>query len=261
MSESFDAAVAILGPRRRILVFTGAGISTESGIPDFRGPNGLWKRIDPDEYTYRRYVTDGEFRKTSWGRRFDSPFLGAEPNSAHRAIVDLWKSGRSVGCVTQNVDGLHVRAGMPQDAVAELHGNAARIGCISCGDEPDRGSVRERWEAGEADPACERCGGILKPKIVFFGEELPSEAIDRAGEMVQAADAVLVIGSTLSVYPAAFFPLDVVDRGHPMVIVNQGPTDHDALATVRLEARAGLVVPDLVTAITGKPASYPSAGN
>lgn len=259
MNDPFDAAVEVLAARTRILVFTGAGISTESGIPDFRGPNGLWKRIDPDEYTYRRYVTDDAFREASWGRRFDSPFLGAEPNAAHHAIADLWQSGRSVGCVTQNVDGLHVRADLPQDAVAELHGNAARIGCISCGDEPDLDSVRERWEAGEADPACERCGGILKPKIVFFGEELPLDAIDRAGQMVQAADAVLVIGSTLSVYPAAFIPLDVVDQGHPMVIVNQGPTDHDAMATVRLEAQAGLVLPDLVAAITGKPASYPSA--
>jgi NAD-dependent SIR2 family protein deacetylase len=112
--------------------------------------------------------------------------------------------------------------------------------------------VRDRWQAGDADPACERCGGILKPKIVFFGEDLPRDATDRAAEMVDAADAVLVIGSSLAVYPAAFIPLDVAGRGHPFVIVNEGPTDHDAPAKVRIDARAGLVVPELVAAITGK---------
>jgi NAD-dependent deacetylase len=253
VSDPFDAAVRALVDRTRILVFTGAGISTESGIPDFRGPQGIWTRIDPDEYTFSRYVSDPAFRRDSWGRRFDSPFVGAEPNRGHRAVVDLWRSGRSVGCVTQNVDGLHVKGGLPSATVAELHGNASRIGCISCGDEPPLASVRERWGSGEADPACQHCTGILKPKIVFFGEDLPREAMNRAADMVHEADAVLVVGSTLSVYPAAFIPLDVVDRGNPMVIINQGRTDHDALATARVDGPAGTVLPALVAAITNEP--------
>lgn len=252
MSDPFDEAVHALADRTKILVFTGAGISTESGIPDFRGPQGIWTRLDPDEYTYSRYVSDATFRRNSWGRRFDSPFLGAEPNRGHFAVTDLWSAGRSVGCVTQNVDGLHGKGGLPDEAIAELHGNAARIGCIACGAEPHLSSVRERWESGDVDPACERCGGILKPKIVFFGEDLPRGATQRAADMVECADAVLVVGSTLSVYPAAFIPLDVANQGDPMVIINQGPTDHDAFAATRVDGPAGTVLPALVAAITGK---------
>jgi NAD-dependent deacetylase len=246
-----DEAAAALSERKRILVFTGAGISTESGIPDYRGPQGLWKRFDPDDYTYGRYLDDAAFRARSWKRHFTSPFLGALPNDAHRAVTLFWASGRSVGCVTQNIDGLHTDARLPGAALVEIHGNAHRVHCVSCGDEPAFDEIKRRWESGESDPRCLRCGGILKIGIVYFGEDPPRVAMARAWQMAEEADAVLVVGSTLSVYPAAFIPLDVADRGNPMVIVNQGPTDHDYRATVLLDGAAGTVLPKLIDRLLG----------
>jgi NAD-dependent deacetylase len=241
-----DHAISALADRSNILIFTGAGISTESGIPDFRGPHGIWKRVDPADYTFDRYVGDPEFRMNSWGRRFNSPLLDAKPNDAHYAVTRLWESGRVVGCVTQNIDGLHAAAGLDPSSLVELHGNAHHIHCISCGDEPPFSEVEQRWESGVADPDCLRCGGILKTRVVYFGEELPAQATYRAWDMAERADAAIVIGSTLSVYPAAFIPLAVVDRGNPMVIVNQGPTDHDFRAAALVNGIAGSVVPELV---------------
>ena len=240
-----EQAVEALSDRTRILVFTGAGISTESGIPDYRGPQGLWKRFDPSDYTYDRYVSDPAFRIETWGKRFHSPFLDAAPNDAHRAVTRLWDMGRLVGVVTQNIDGLHAAAGLGPESLVEVHGNARRIHCIACGNEPRFAAVEERWEAGAVDPECLACGGVLKTRVVYFGEQLPQEATIRAWGMAEEADAVLVIGSTLSVYPAAFVPLEVIDRGHPMVIVNRGRTDHDARATALVDGAAGTVVPAL----------------
>lgn len=248
VTDVATAAEALAG-RRRILVFTGAGISTESGIPDFRGPNGLWTKLDPNDFTYERYVRDPQWRIETWARRFDSPFRGALPNPAHGAVTGLFRSGLSVGCVTQNVDGLHAAAGLPEAVLVELHGNASKLHCISCGAEPGLEATEARWRSGEPDPGCPDCGGILKTKVVFFGEDMPQREMVRAMAMIDEADAVLVIGSTLSVYPAAFVPLEVVDRGHPMVIVNQGPTDHDRLAAVRIDGLAGEIVPSLVSAL------------
>jgi NAD-dependent deacetylase len=241
-----DQAVSALADRTNILVFTGAGISTESGIPDFRGPHGIWKRVDPADYTFDRYVNDPEFRVSTWGRRFNSPLLDATPNEAHYAVTRLWKSGRVVGCVTQNIDGLHSAAGLDPSSLVELHGNAHHIHCISCGDEPPFDEVERRWGSGIPDPGCLRCGGILKTRVVYFGEELPVQATHRAWDMAERADAAIVIGSTLSVYPAAFVPLAVADHGNPMVIINQGPTDHDFRAAALVDGVAGSVVPELV---------------
>ncbi len=241
-----ERAAEALSTSRRILVFTGAGISTESGIPDFRGPQGLWKRFDPSDYTYNRYLTDREFREQSWKRHFESPYLSAVPNDAHRAVTLLWESGRSIGCVTQNIDGLHAAAGLPNRALVEVHGNAHTAHCISCGAEPTLSDIEQRWRSGDTDPRCGSCGGILKTKIVYFGEDLPTEAIARAWRMTEDADAVLVVGSSLCVYPAAFIPLDVVDRGHPLVIVNQGATDHDFRAAALIDGPAATVLPLLI---------------
>lgn len=240
-----EQAVQALADRTQILVFTGAGISTESGIPDYRGPQGLWKRFDPGDYTYDRYVNDPAFRIDTWGKRFHSPFLDAEPNDAHRAVARLREMGRLIGVVTQNIDGLHAAAGLGPESLVELHGNARRIQCIACGNEPPFSDVEDRWESGAVDPECLECGGILKTRVVYFGEQLPPDATIRAWNMAENADAVLVVGSTLSVYPAAFIPLEVTDRGQPMVIVNRGPTDHDARATALVDGDAGTVLPQL----------------
>jgi NAD-dependent deacetylase len=243
-------AAEVLFDRERILVFTGGGISTESGIPDFRGPDGLWTRLDPNDFTYARYVGDAEFRRRSWATRFDSPLRDARPNPAHLAVTLLHASGRSLGCITQNIDGLHAAAGLPDEALVEIHGSASRVHCIRCGAEPDPAATEERWRSGDPDPACLSCGGILKTKVVMFGEDMPRIEMERAAAMALRADSILVIGSTLSVYPAAFIPIEVVEQGKPMVIVNQGATDHDRLASVKLDGPAGTLVPALVSTLT-----------
>ena len=243
-------AAQLLAGRTRILVFTGAGISTESGIPDFRGPNGVWTRVDPNEFTINRYLANPETRRRSWRTRAESGVLEARPNDAHRAVVDLWRAGRMIGCVTQNIDGLHQRAGLPGGDVVELHGNAHRTVCVACGARMATSAALERVVAGDDDPACRDCGGILKTDVVFFGEMLPDGATERAFDLATRCDAVLAVGSTLSVYPAAYVPMEALKTGSHLVIVNQGPTEMDDLATVRIEGPAGTVLPDLVAAVT-----------
>jgi NAD-dependent deacetylase len=250
MSDDIAEAATLLTGRDRILIFTGAGISTESGIPDFRGPSGVWKSANPDDFTLSNYVGNADFRKAAWERRFESPLRHAEPNPAHLAIADLWESNRMIGCVTQNIDGLHQKAGLPDRAIVELHGNTRGIRCMDCGTDADPGDVEARWRSGEADPVCAICGGILKSMVVYFGEMLPTRALATAAAWSADADAVISIGSTLSVYPAASVPLDVASRGAPFVIVNDGPTDHDGVAAVRLEGRAGTLLPQLVAELT-----------
>lgn len=238
-----ETAVDVLGSKRNILVFTGAGISTESGIPDFRGPDGLWTKVDPDDFTIDRYLASRQRRIDGWKMHASGELWGArstiEPNAAHRAVARMWEAGIVSGCITQNVDGLHGVAGLPDGALSEIHGNVRMTMCVSCDDRRPIEATLERVDRGEADPACELCGGILKPSTVMFGELLPERAIAKARRFSDEADSVLVVGSTLSVYPAANFAIDVARRGHPMVIVNLGPTDHDSLARVRLEASAG----------------------
>jgi len=249
MDQTLRRAIETLADRRSILVFTGAGISTESGIPDFRGPDGVWTRVDPAEFTIERYLANPETRKRSWEMRAGSGSLKAKPNAAHKAVAALWKTGRMVGCVTQNIDGLHQKAGLPAEAVVELHGNAHETTCMSCGDRMPTTEVITRLDHGENDPHCLLCSGILKTTVVMFGEALPPVATDRAFWMATEADAVLAVGSTLSVFPAASIPLEVVRAGHPLVIVNQGATEFDDLAALRIDGAAGSILPKLAKAL------------
>jgi NAD-dependent deacetylase len=250
----FAQAVTTLSKADRILVFSGAGISTESGIPDFRGPDGLWTKMDPDDFTIHRYLADPEIRRRGWRLHQRGELWGArsrvKPNPAHHAVVSLWKMGRLAGCVTQNVDGLHQLAGLPDQAVAELHGNVRKARCLTCHRTWPIEEILRRVDHGEDDPSCHHCGGVLKSATVLFGELLPEGEVEKAWRMAEDADAALVVGSTLSVYPAADLPLSVASRGRPMVIINLGPTEHDRLATVKLEGKAGESLPRLVEAIT-----------
>jgi len=236
------AAAEALAGCSQILVFTGAGISTESGIPDFRGPDGVWTRVDPAEFTLDRYLANPETRRRGWAMRAESGVLDAEPNAAHRAIVDLWEAGLLIACVTQNIDGLHQAAGLPAEAVIELHGNAHNTVCTSCGALLPTTAVLDRVAAGDDDPACADCGGILKADVVFFGEMMPRGEMMRAAMATGDADAVIAVGSTLSVFPAANVPLEVAEAGHPFVIVNRGPTELDDMATVKVDGPAGEVL-------------------
>ncbi len=244
-----DDAIAVLRGCDGLLVFTGAGISTESGIPDFRGPNGVWSQVDPTEFTIDRYLADPEVRRRSWKRRVGSGIVAAAPNQGHLAVTRMWEAELLVGCVTQNVDGLHRAAGLPEHALAELHGTATTVSCASCRQVFASAAVRERLEAGEEDPPCSWCGGILRTDVVFFGERLPARALVKAEAMAAAADGVLAVGTTLGVYPAAGIPLSVADRGRPFVIVNQGPTELDGMANLVVAARAGETLANIATGL------------
>jgi len=249
MSQDLAYAARLLLGAKKILVFTGAGISTESGLPDFRGTDGIWTKMSPEDFQLDRYIADPRTRIRAWQKRFPKMFGNAQPNPAHYAVTDLWNDGKLLGCVTQNIDGLHQAAGLPQEAIAELHGNSDGIACLQCGAAHDPAEVEERWSHGELDPRCIRCGGILKSTIVFFGEVLPQQELQKASDWADEADAVVAIGSSLSVYPAAYIPLEVASRGDAFVIINNSPTDLDSVASLRLDGMAGTVFPKLVHAI------------
>ena len=251
MPESIERAAGLLHTSTRLLVFTGAGISTESGIPDFRGPDGLWATVDPDDFTIARYLSSSEARKRSWARWSTSPIRHALPNAAHRAVTDLSRMGRLEGCVTQNIDGLHQAAGLPDKLVVEVHGNVWSVRCLVCPAHWPTLEVFGWVEKGSQDPHCPHCGGIIKLTVVSFGQTMPAEEMSRAHAMARDADGVIAIGTTLSVWPAAEIPLAAARRGVPFVIVNMGPTDFDSAADVKLEQPAGMAMTRLVELLRG----------
>ena len=233
---------------RRIVVLTGAGISTDSGIPDFRGPNGVWTKNPGAEKaaTIQHYLADPEVRVGAWQTRLSSPAWDAQPNAGHRAIVELERQGKLHAIVTQNIDELHQRAGSSPERVIEVHGTIFRSMCWSCGDERPMVETLARVRAGDPDPRCEVCGGILKSATISFGQALVPEVIDRAMQVAEEADLLLAVGSTLQVYPAA----NVVPRarfaGARVVIVNAEPTGYDDVADAVLRGS----ISEILTAIT-----------
>jgi len=224
------------------VVFTGAGVSTESGIPDFRSPGGVWSRYAP--IMYQDYLRDPAMRQESWRRGLESyaDMAHAEPNAAHLAIAEWYAAGLITGVVTQNIDGLHQRAGVPAAAVVELHGNAHSVGCLGCEARFERREVHARVIEGEPDPPCPDCGGILKTTTVSFGQQLPDEALHAAYALHESARLCLVIGSSLVVYPAAALPELTVDSGGKLAIVNQTETHLDRLATLGAREPAGVLL-------------------
>jgi NAD-dependent deacetylase len=228
-----------------VAALTGAGISTDSGIPDFRGPNGLWTRDPAAEKmaTYQVYVSDPAVRQRSWQARLTHPVWTAEPNSAHLALARLAASGINTQVITQNIDGLHQRAGLADDRVLELHGTMYRVVCVGCGDRSGMAETLERVRAGEADPGCAQCGGILKSATVMFGQPLDPVVLSRAAAAAQAADLFLAIGSTLTVEPAASLCAVAVRSGAALVIVNRDPTPYDGLARALIREPISTAVP------------------
>lgn len=254
---TIDRAIDLLGAKTEILVFTGAGISTESGIPDFRGPDGVWTKVDPAEFTIERYLSNPETRRRSWSMRAHSGVLDAKPNEGHAAVVELWRARRLLGCVTQNIDGLHAAAGLPAEMIVELHGNARETRCVECGDRTDTATVLSRVESGDEDPKCRRCQGIVKVDVVFFGEAMPEGEMMRAMAMAHAADAVIAVGSTLSVFPAAEIPLVAAEDGAPFIIINQGPTELNAAADVIIDGPAGITLGAIATSLADEQPGEP----
>jgi NAD-dependent deacetylase len=237
-----------------VVVFTGAGISTESGIPDFRGPDGLWTKYDPSDFTYQRFVSDPEVRKRLWKMR---EILGygwdeIQPNPAHYAVAELEKIGKLDCIITQNVDGLHQKAGNSEDKVIQLHGNMQWVKCITCGSRHPLEEL-ERWiESGIEDPNCVQCGGILKPDAVFFGEAMPVWETTEAQRRSNACDLCIVIGSSLVVYPAALMPQYALQAGAKVAIVNDGETELDHAAHIRISGKAGEVMSEVVKRVKRK---------
>jgi NAD-dependent deacetylase len=229
---------------RRVVVLTGAGISTESGIPDFRGPKGVWTRNPAAEKqsTIQNYLADPDVRKAAWRSRLDSPAWSAEPNAGHRALVALERRGILHALVTQNIDELHQRAGSSPDRVVEVHGSMRRVMCWECGRRAPMEEALARVRAGEDDPHCRACGGILKSDTISFGQALVPEVIDRAMAAAAEADLLLAIGTTLQVQPVASMVPIAARAGAQVVIVNDQPTAMDGIADVVIRAPIGAVL-------------------
>ncbi len=232
---------------RTVTVLTGAGISTDSGIPDFRGPQGVWTRNPAAERlsSYQDYVADPGLRRRAWQARRAHPAWRAEPNAAHHALAELSRSGIETWVITQNIDGLHQKCGMPPDRVLELHGTMFGAMCVGCGDRKAMADVLGRVEAGEDDPPCEKCGGIMKSATIMFGETLDPEVFKRAVSVAGGCDLFLAVGSTLVVEPAASLCGIAIDVGAAVVIVNRDPTSYDDIATAVIREPIGEVLPRL----------------
>ncbi|HJX13683.1 MAG TPA: Sir2 family NAD-dependent protein deacetylase [Dehalococcoidales bacterium] len=243
------AADLIVGSQK-LVVFTGAGISTESGIPDFRSPGGIWERFDPDDFTIDKFRSSPDSRRKQW-RILKEGLLTdkAAPNAAHIAVAELYRMGKLDCVITQNIDNLHQKAGVPDDRVFELHGNMQFVLCLDCGRRYPLGDIKPRLDRGEEIPDCLECRGMLKPDIVMFGEQLPYDVLQEAGRRAMASDLFIVIGSTLVVYPAAFMPLYAVEAGAGLIIVNLSATPMDDRAAVVIRAKAGEAMSAVVAGV------------
>jgi NAD-dependent deacetylase len=222
-----------------MVAFTGAGISTESGIPDYRSPGGIWTKFRPIDFG--DFMASAEARRETWRRKFASheTLQKATPNAGHRALARLVEKGKMAAVVTQNIDGLHQASGMPDDKVIELHGNATYAACLDCRKRYELDWVREIFAIDERLPICTACGGIIKTATISFGQSMPEAEMERAREVTMAADLFIVLGSSLVVYPAAGFPIMAKRNGSRLVIVNREPTDQDEFADLVINAEIG----------------------
>jgi len=223
----------------RIVAFTGAGISTESGIPDFRSPGGMWTKNQP--IYFDDFVSSEEMRREAWRRRFatDETLLEAEPNAGHRALARLVEQGRMSVIITQNIDGLHQRSGVPDSKVIELHGNTTYATCLDCGQRYELAPIKRAFLGSGRLPICEKCDGLVKTATISFGQAMPEIQMARAQDETMACDLFIVLGSSLVVYPAAGFPRVAKRKGAKLVIVNREPTDQDDDADLVLHAEIG----------------------
>ncbi len=237
--DHLQQLIALLRPAKRILIFTGAGVSTGSGIPDFRGPNGVWKKRQP--VYYDDFMRSEKSRIEHWDFKLEGweGFRDAQPNAVHRAIVDIEKAGRLEMLVTQNVDGLHAKAGNSREKIVEVHGTNLLVECQSCRERTDPQAHYDHFRETRKPPVC-HCGGFLKPATISFGQNLHEEDLDRASEAARYCDLVIALGSSLSVYPAASIPMMAARVGAPYIIINQGPTDHDHASEVSLRIEGDL---------------------
>lgn len=229
----------MLGDSRNCVVFSGAGISTESGIPDFRSPGGIWSKVKPVQF--QDFLKSEDMRREYWRQKvvFEKDMQKARPNAGHLAVARLVEQGRASCVITQNIDGLHQTSGIPEEQVIELHGNATYAACLDCGRRYDLAPIRDAFLADASLPVCSQCGGFVKTATISFGQAMPAEAMQRAERETLACDLFLAIGSSLVVYPAAGFPAIARQNGARLVIINRDPTPLDAVADLVLHAEIG----------------------
>jgi NAD-dependent deacetylase len=250
MTTDLERLARLIEESERLVVFTGAGVSTESGIPDFRSPGGIWDRYDPEDFTIQRFLSSPSARRAFWQMSAEGGLLAdAEPNPAHHAIADLYRLGKLDCIITQNIDNLHQKAGVPEDKVLELHGNMRRVVCLTCRSRFPLPEMVRRAQEGAEIPDCPGCRGILKPDAVLFGEALPVVTLREATRRAQKCDLCLVIGSSLVVYPAAYMPVYAREAGASLAIVNltSTPLDHDASVCIR--GKAGEIMPRVMAIV------------
>lgn len=249
-ADELRRAAAIVAGGRRVVVMSGAGISTDSGIPDFRGPNGVWTKNPEAERvsTLSDYLADPEVRRQAWRNRLSHPAWGAQPNAGHLAVTELERQGRLRAVLTQNIDELHQRAGTPAERVVELHGTMHRVVCWACGEVAPMQRALDRVRAGEEDPPCRSCGGILKSTTISFGQALDPAVLARADAAARDCDVMLAVGTTLSVHPAAGYVPVAKRAGAALVIVNAQPSAYDHLADAVVRGSISDVLPLLVEA-------------
>ncbi len=246
LEEKLHDAAELMQQAQRIVVLTGAGISTESGIPDFRSPGSPWEKNPPT--SYRDFLEKPEARQCYWQTRsnLSTQVRMAQPNAAHRALVELERKGKLSGIITQNFDGLHQDAGNNPEHIVELHGTSRFAGCTLCGKRSSMDVLQQRIDAGEVDPRCDECGGLLKPATILFGQRVPDAELARAKQLTEACDLFLVVGSSLKVIPAATLPRLALNRNVPLILINLQPTTLDAAADVVISEKAGVVLPAIV---------------
>ena len=250
-TDLLGAVAGWLGRADRVTALTGAGISTESGIPDFRGPNGLWTK-DPAAQrraTIQHYMGSRQARVEAWLMRSEHQSRTVEPNAGHMALVDLERKGSLHTLITQNIDSLHQRAGSSAESVIEIHGSLRDVVCMSCGEHRPMETALERVRAGEEDPPCTACGGVLKSATISFGQPLVPDVLARAQAAASACDVFIAIGSSLSVFPAAYLPQRALEDGARLVIVNAQPTRYDARADAVLRGPIGPTLTSLVALV------------
>ncbi len=246
-SDDLERLRAWLDECSRAVVFTGAGISTESGIPDFRSPTGIWSKMTP--VYFDEFLASEEARRESWRRKLvvDEDMTNAQPNQGHEAVSELVRRGTVSAVITQNIDGLHQRSGIPHEHVVELHGNSTYAACLTCATRYELPPILEAFKKDETLPVCESCGGMVKTATISFGQPMPDAAMQRAEAETLACDLFLAIGSSLVVYPAAAFPAMAKQNGARLVIVNREATGLDPMADLVLNTEIGPTLADAVT--------------
>ena len=248
LNSSIQSAVKLMAGANKILVFTGAGMSTESGIPDFRSPGGIWSKYDPSDFLYQRIISDEGAREKYWAMsaEYYVTMKSALPNPGHLALKELEDAGKLFGLVTQNIDNLHQKAGNSNEKIIEIHGTAFSVSCLNCGKQYDRDLIEDRIRTGTKVPYCDDCSGILKPATISFGQAMPQDKVEESLRLARECDLCLVLGSSLVVYPAASIPAHAVEHGAKLVILNRDETPLDHAAHLVIHDSISLVLPRIL---------------